>query len=143
MGNTAFSLAGSHALQVLLGTGLVIGLLLAFLWVLRRYVQGTPAMRAQRRIQVLEAHSLGPRQRLVLVRVDGHDLLLGLTGSDLRPLWSQRAGIAAGEAAPRAEAERARRHADVEAPARAAHTGPRWASANREDGPARDWVSVQ
>ena len=130
MGNGGLSLLGSQALQVLLGTGLVIALLLAFLWVLRRYVQGAPGTRAQRRIQILEAHTLGPRQRLVLVRVDGEDLLLGMTGTEIRALWPQQA-----------RAVRAAVSAAAPAAARAGEPG--WPSNAAASGAARDWVSVQ
>jgi flagellar protein FliO/FliZ len=131
MGNGALSMLGSQALQVLLGTGLVIALLLAFLWVLRRYVQGTPAARAQRRVQILEAHSLGPRQRLVLVRVDGEDLLLGMTATEIRTLWPGHAqpGVARPVSTGGIGAARA--------------AEPRWPPTAQAAGASRDWVSVQ
>lgn len=131
MGTGGLSMPGGQALQVLLGTGLVIALLLAFLWVLRRYVQGAPGTRAQRRIQIVEAHSLGPRQRLVLVRVDGHDLLLGMTGTEIRALWGGQAQPGEARAVPGAGIAGGR------------IAEPRWAPTEQASGASRDWVSVQ
>lgn len=56
---------------------LVIGLLaLALVWMKR--LQRVPAGKG-RRIQILETHSTGPRQRLVLIRVQGREMLVGMS----------------------------------------------------------------
>jgi len=56
---------------------LVIGLLaLALVWMKR--MQSIPSGKG-RRIQILETHSTGPRQRLVLIRVQGREMLVGMS----------------------------------------------------------------
>ncbi len=64
------------------------------LWLLRRLrVQGTwPG--STRRIQMLESRALGPRHRLVLVRVGDQEWLLGVSPSEIRPIggWSVEEG---------------------------------------------------
>lgn len=62
---------------------LVIGLMLAVLWALRRFGLGGMVPRvgqARRRLAVVETLSLDGRRRLVLVRRDGREHLLLLGG---------------------------------------------------------------
>lgn len=61
---------------------LVIVLLVAVLWVMRRLqgIKGLQGLRpVARRLQVVEALSVGPRQKLALIRVDDREVLVGLT----------------------------------------------------------------
>lgn len=61
---------------------LVLALLLAVLWALRRLqgIKGLQGLRpVQRRLSVVEALSVGPRQKIALVRVDDREVLVGLT----------------------------------------------------------------
>ena len=79
---------------------LVILLLLAVLWLLRRLqgfkgLQGLPAVAAlqglrppARRLAVVESLSVGPRQRIALVRVDGREVLIGLSPAGFALLQS-------------------------------------------------------
>ena len=66
---------------------LVIALLLAVLWGLKRMqkqmlISGQPG----RRMQVLETLGVGTRQKLALVRVGDHEVLLGITPTQINAL---------------------------------------------------------
>ncbi len=76
--------------QYLLSFGLVIGLLLALLWALKKLQsQGGLSKRlGDQRIQVLETLTLGVRQKVVLIKCDQHEILLGVTPSDIQLLHS-------------------------------------------------------
>jgi len=50
-------------LQYLLSFGLVIGLLLALLWTLRKLQNGAVLRKSFQRMQVVETLSIGPRQK--------------------------------------------------------------------------------
>jgi flagellar protein FliO/FliZ len=63
---------------------LVIVLLVAVLWVLRRLqgVKGLQGLRpVARRLSVVEALTVGPRQKLAVVRLDDREVLVGITPS--------------------------------------------------------------
>ncbi len=74
--------------QYLLSFGLVIGLLLALLWAVKKiqHQGGLKKRSGDSRIQILETASVGTRQKVMLVRLDGQDVLLGITPSEIRPL---------------------------------------------------------
>ncbi len=73
-------------LQYLLSFVLVIALLLGLLWTLKRLQSGALMQRKQQRLQVLETLSLGPRQKLALVRVNDQELLIGVTAGQIHAL---------------------------------------------------------
>jgi flagellar protein FliO/FliZ len=73
-------------LQHLLSFLLVIGLMLGLLWALKRLQGGALMQRKHQRLQVLETLSLGPRQKLALVRVDGQQMLVGVTAGQINAL---------------------------------------------------------
>jgi flagellar protein FliO/FliZ len=56
----------------------VLALLAGTLYLLKRYASGRPARGSDRRIQAVETYALGARQRLLLVRVDDQEMLLGV-----------------------------------------------------------------
>ena len=61
---------------------LVLLLLLGVLWALRRLqgIKGLQGLRpVARRLSVAEALSVGPRQKIALIRVDDREVLVGLT----------------------------------------------------------------
>ena len=65
---------------------LVFGLMGALLWGLRRMqMKMGPAMPG-RRLQVVESVGVGPRQRIALVRVDGYEVLVGLSPGQMTAL---------------------------------------------------------
>ncbi len=65
-------------LRALASILVVIGLLVAFVWALRRGAIGLPGSRARAVIAIETATSLGERRSLVIVNVEGRRLLLGL-----------------------------------------------------------------
>lgn len=68
---------------------LVLALLGALLFVLRRMQQrGLPGLQglARRRIRILESAAVGPRQRVVLLRVKDQDILVGVSSQQITTL---------------------------------------------------------
>ncbi len=74
--------------QYLFSFGLVIGLLVAFLWALKKVQRqgGFKKRPDDARIKILETASVGARQKVMLVRLDGQDVLLGVTPTEIRAL---------------------------------------------------------
>ena len=75
---------GSQLVQLLLGLLLVVGLIFALAWVMRRVQQIGP--RGNQAIKLVASQALGPRDRLLLVQVGGEQVLLGLTAGRITPL---------------------------------------------------------
>jgi flagellar protein FliO/FliZ len=74
-------------LQYALSFALVIGLLLALLWTLRKIQNGSPLLRKKtQRLHAVETLSIGPRQKIVLVQLDGQDVLIGVTAHQMTAL---------------------------------------------------------
>ena len=67
---------GSSILQLGLGSALVLGLLFATLWLLKKI--GTPRGASANLIRVIGAAAVGPRERVVVVSVGGKHLVLGV-----------------------------------------------------------------
>lgn len=67
---------------------IVLALLGALLYGLKRLQSGNLLGMPQRRIRILESASLAPRQKLVLVRVKDQELLLGVTVQQISTLAS-------------------------------------------------------
>ncbi len=94
-------------LQYLLSFALVIGLLLSLLWSLRKLQNGAPGVRkTDRRLQTLEALSVGPRQKILLIRVDDREVLIGVTAHQMTALspWPEASPLPAAPAATPNEA---------------------------------------
>jgi flagellar protein FliO/FliZ len=68
--------------------GVVLALLGALLYALKRMQSGNLLGMGQRRIRVIDSMSLAPRQKVVLVRVKDQDLLLGITVQQINTLAS-------------------------------------------------------
>jgi flagellar biogenesis protein FliO len=64
----------------------VLLLLAAALWWLSRRNKGFLLPSGKRRIQILEAYSLGLRHKLVLVQVDSQRMLLAVNSNDIQKL---------------------------------------------------------
>ncbi len=81
--------------------GLVLAMMGAFLWLLRRMqARGIPGT-SQRRIRILEVASVGPRQKLILLSVREQEILIGLSAQQMTTLANFPA--AAGEGSPMAQ----------------------------------------
>ena len=77
--------------QYLASFVLVIVLLLTLLFVLKRLQHGSVFKARGQRLHVIESLSLGTRQRLVLVRLDQQELLLGVGANEVQTLVVQPA----------------------------------------------------
>lgn len=90
----------SQWLSLVASFALVLVLLLGTLWVLRRI--GAAGLRPQtgRRLAVVESLWLGNRQRVVLLRVDGREILLGISAQGINRLDSQAGTGVSGSAIP-------------------------------------------
>ena len=70
--------------QTFLALLVVLGVLYAFLWVLRRYAPAQSG--AQGVVKVVGGVMLGPREKVVVVEVAGTWLLLGVTANQVNTL---------------------------------------------------------
>ncbi|MGK9064966.1 flagellar biosynthetic protein FliO [Stutzerimonas chloritidismutans] len=75
---------GAQMTKLLLGLLLVIGLIFALAWALRRMQQLNP--RSNQAIKLISTQALGPRERLVLVQVGTEQVLVGLSAGRITPL---------------------------------------------------------
>ncbi len=74
-------------LQYVLSFALVIALLLGLLWTLRKLQNGSHMLRKKsQRLQAVETLSIGPRQKIVLLQVDGQAVLVGVTAHQMTAL---------------------------------------------------------
>ena len=81
--------AGLNAMDVLRMVGsmvMVIALLLAVLWGLKRIQNQMMTAQHNGRMQVLESQSIGTRQKITLVRIGEHEVLLGITPTHINAL---------------------------------------------------------
>jgi len=85
-------------MPLLVGMGVVVLVLGGLLWFLRR--RFGPIGPARIDCTVMGALAVGPRERLVVVRVEGKRLLLGVTGSAIGLLCELPETAAASAAAP-------------------------------------------
>lgn len=74
----------SAAIRMVLGLAAVLALLGATAWVSRRFRAGAQARGGQ--IEVVSGLSLGARERVVLIRVGGDQVLVGVSPSGMRAL---------------------------------------------------------
>jgi flagellar protein FliO/FliZ len=90
------------ALRMIGSLVLVFGLLGAVLWGLKRLqqLQTRPGQLGARRLQVLESHSVGPRQKIALVRVGAHEVLVGVSPGQITALGQWPVEVVDGEPAP-------------------------------------------
>jgi flagellar protein FliO/FliZ len=62
--------------QVILGLLLVLAMIFAIAWLLRRFGQGT--LVGSQQMKIVSSLPLGPRERLIIVDVNGEQLLIGV-----------------------------------------------------------------
>lgn len=86
----------SNWMSLAVSFGLVLAMMGAFLWLLRRaQARGLPGM-SQRRIRILEVASVGPRQKLILLSVREQEILIGLSAQQMTTLATFAAATDAG-----------------------------------------------
>jgi flagellar protein FliO/FliZ len=76
----------SQWLSLVVSFALVLVLLLGTLWVLRRIGAAGLRPQAGRRLAIIESLWLGNRQRVVLLKVDGRELLIGISAQGIHRL---------------------------------------------------------
>jgi flagellar protein FliO/FliZ len=84
--------------QLTLSLVAIVALILALGWVLKRFKLSAP--RGSRDSEVLEQLSLGPRERIVLVRVGEAQVLVGIGANGIVPLTQLPNPIALKAASP-------------------------------------------
>ncbi|MBB1519651.1 flagellar biosynthetic protein FliO [Aquipseudomonas guryensis] len=89
---------GGQLVQLLFGLLLVIGLIFALAWVMRRVQQFGP--RGGQSIKLVASQALGPRDRLLLVQVGGEQILLGISAGRITPLHVLKEPVLLSEAEP-------------------------------------------
>lgn len=67
---------------------LVFGLLAAMFWMLKRMKSLQIQHKGPPMLEVLETISVGPRQKMALVRVGSHQVLVGMTATQFTALGS-------------------------------------------------------
>lgn len=80
-------------LQYLFSFIFVIGLLLTLLWTLRKLQNGPGFLRKNtQRLQTLETLSVGTRQKIMLIRVDDREILVGVSAHNMTVLspWPEK-----------------------------------------------------
>ena len=70
----------------------VVVMLLALLFTLRKLQNGNMLRKSANRMHILETLSVGPRQKIVLIQVDGREVLVGITAQQMTALspWSEK-----------------------------------------------------
>ncbi|MFI8375750.1 flagellar biosynthetic protein FliO [Pseudomonas helleri] len=102
---------GGQLMQLVMGLLLVLGLIFALAWLLRR-VQNTGTRQGQV-IELISSRALGARDRLVLVQVGNEQILLGLTPGRITPLHVLKEPVQVPDAAHKATPEFAKRLMEV------------------------------
>lgn len=74
----------SAAIRMVLGLTVVLGLLAVTAWVSKRFRASAQARGGQ--IEIVSGLSLGARERVVLIRVGGDQVLVGVSPSGMRAL---------------------------------------------------------
>ena len=78
---------GSAELFRMLGSfALVLALMAALLWALRKLQTRMSTQGIGRRMQIIESLSVGPRQKFALLRVGEHEVLVGITPTQMTSL---------------------------------------------------------
>lgn len=72
--------------QYLLSFALVIGLLLALLYGLKQWQRSHLFVRGTQRLQIIETLSVAPRQKIMLVRCDQREWLVGVSPTHMHTL---------------------------------------------------------
>lgn len=77
-------LSGVNVMETFVGLAIVIGVMLALAWLVKRFVQVPGMGRGQ--VQILGGVSLGAREKAVLLSVDGRRLLVGVAPGRVQTL---------------------------------------------------------
>ena len=81
-------ITGADVFRMLGSLGLVIALLVALLWALRKLQGKMNSQNAGRRLQIIESLSLGTRQKVALIRVGEREVLIGISPTQINGIAS-------------------------------------------------------
>ena len=81
-------ITGADVFRMLGSLGLVIALLIALLWALRKLQGKMNSQNAGRRLQIIESLSVGTRQKVALIRVGEREVLIGISPTQINGLAS-------------------------------------------------------
>jgi flagellar protein FliO/FliZ len=95
-------LASADLFRMLGSFALVLAIMAALLWALRKLQSRLNHQNAGRRLNVIESMSIGPRQKFALLRVGQHEVLVGITPTQMTALahWPEGADQAAVQLSP-------------------------------------------
>ena len=93
-----------ETLRIIGSLVLVFGLMGGLLWGLKRMQTRIGHSLPGRRLQIVESVGVGPRQKIALVRVDDHEVLVGISPGHMSALGQWSAGTAAPATAQTTEA---------------------------------------
>ena len=82
---------GADLFRILGSFVLVLALMAALLWALRRLQFKITNQNPQRKLQIVELISVGTRQKLALVRVGDHEVLIGISPTQITALTGEMA----------------------------------------------------
>ena len=90
-------LASADLFRMLGSFALVLALMAALLWALRKLQSRLNSQNSGRRLNVIESLSVGPRQKFALLRVGQHEVLVGITPTQMTALahWPEGSDQAA------------------------------------------------
>jgi flagellar protein FliO/FliZ len=75
--------------QYLLSFALVIGLLLALLYALKQWQRANPFIKGQQqRLHIVETLSVGPRQKIAIIRCDNQEFVVGISPQGIQSIGS-------------------------------------------------------
>lgn len=81
-------MASSNWLYIAMNFAIVLALLGGVLYVLKRMQNGNLLGIAQRKVRIIEAISVAPRQKVILLRVKDQDILVGVSPQQINHLAS-------------------------------------------------------
>ena len=87
-------LASADLFRMLGSFALVLAIMAALLWALRKLQSRLNNQNAGRRLNVIESMSIGPRQKFALLRVGQHEVLVGITPTQMTSLGQWPASAA-------------------------------------------------
>ena len=95
-------LASADLFRMLGSFAVVLALMAALLWALRKLQSRLNSQNSGRRLNVIESLSVGPRQKFALLRVGQHEVLVGITPTQMTALahWPEGSDQAAMQLAP-------------------------------------------
>ena len=90
-------LASADLYRMIGSFALVLAIMAALLWALRKLQSRMNSPHSGRRLNVIESLSVGPRQKFALLRVGQHEVLVGITPTQMTALahWPEGADQAA------------------------------------------------